>query len=264
MLLRVILGPENIHRLDLPGKPSSLEELKDIICQKLEITRGITLQFEDPAFDNQLCNLNDISYLPDDKVTLKVFWEIELTLDTASMSSGSTASFSQCQRSSPWPANFTIPTFSYELELRLRKGNEEYGKSEKPLKVTREMKIDILEKLAESMYTFSAYPSDNEYEKVAKALVVKHSCLSEPGPGTGWQGWKVSLKFKMANYRQKLRSTGCSEVQINKRQRGKQGGTLKKPKRAEINFLPDFPTGLDEAALEGERMWLEEELKKRM
>ncbi|XP_077071808.1 sterile alpha motif domain-containing protein 3-like [Siphateles boraxobius] len=136
-------------------------------------------------------------------------------------------------------------------------------KVKKPLKVTREMKIDILEKLAESMYTFSAYPTDNEYEKVAKALVMKHPCLSEPGPGTGWQGWKVSLKFKMANYRQKLRSTGCSEVQINKRQRGKQGGTLKKPKRAEINFLPDFPTGLDEAALEGERMWLEEELRKK-
>nr|XP_055070029.1 uncharacterized protein LOC129451008 [Misgurnus anguillicaudatus] len=274
MLFRVILDQNNIQRLDCPEKPSSLQELKDIICQKLEIAHGFTLQFEDPAFDNQLCNLTDISYLPEDKATLKVFWEIGLmpvqdetvsdfNFDTASVSSGSTASFSQCQRSQQWPASFTIPTFSYDLELRLRKGNEEYEKSKSSLKVSREMKIGILEKIAESMYTFSAYPSENEYEKVAKALVLKHPCLIEPGPGTGWQGWKVSLKFKMANYRQKLRSTGCSEVKINKRQRGTQGETLKKPKRAELNFLPDYPIGVNEDALEAERMWLEEELKKK-
>lgn len=272
MLFRVILGPNNIQRLDLPGKPSSLQELKDIICHKLKISHGFTLQFEDPAFDNELCNLNDISYLPEDKATLKLFWEIELMpvqdetisdFDTASMSSGSTASFIQCQRSQQWPASFTIPTFSYDCELRLRKGNEEYDKSKNSIKVSREMKIGILEKIAESMYTFSAYPSDDEYEKVAKALVLKHPCLIEPGPGTGWQGWKVSLKFKMANYRQKLRSTGCSEVQINKRPRGTQGGTLKKPKRAELNFLPDYPIGLNEDALEAERTWLEEELRKK-
>lgn len=142
MLLRVVLDINNIQRLDLPGKPSSLQELKDIICHKLEIAHGFTLQFEDPAFDNQLCNLNDISYLPDDKATLKVFWDIGLmpeqeettsdfNIDSTSMSSASTASFSQSQCSQQWPASFTVPTFSYELELRLRKGNEEYEKSKK-------------------------------------------------------------------------------------------------------------------------------------
>lgn len=36
------------------------------------------------------------------------------------------------------------------------------------------MKVNILDKLAETMYSYKAYPKDSEIEKVAHALVEKH------------------------------------------------------------------------------------------
>ena len=58
----------------------------------------------------------------------------------------------------------------------------------------RDMKHDILEKLAETMYSFKAYPKDDDFSSVAKALISKHPCLTEPGPHR-WYGWKNSLKL---------------------------------------------------------------------
>ena len=67
----------------------------------------------------------------------------------------------------------------------------------------------------------------------------------------------------MANLRQKLSNAGCTEVRINKRPRGQQDVTLKRPRRAEINFLPDHPDGFGDVALKSQRAWLEDELRKR-
>ncbi|KAK3540957.1 hypothetical protein QTP86_007366 [Hemibagrus guttatus] len=49
----------------------------------------------------------------------------------------------------------------------------------------------------------------------AEALVAKHPCLKELGSKTGWNGWKNSIKFKMGNYRGKMRRAGCQEVTVN-------------------------------------------------
>ncbi|XP_073671408.1 uncharacterized protein [Paramisgurnus dabryanus] len=84
--------------------------------------------------------------------------------------------------------------------------------------------------------------------------------------GKGFDGWKMSLKYKLGNYRSKLRSAGCHEVGINKK-RGGDGEdhrkSLKKAKREEVNYLPDHPTGQSDDTLEEERLILVEELKKR-
>lgn len=55
----------------------------------------------------------------------------------------------------------------------------------KALIVLRDMKVNILDKLAETMYSYKAYPKDPEIEKVARALVEKHPCLKAPGSDTG-------------------------------------------------------------------------------
>lgn len=276
MLIRVILGPDNIRKLSIPCTPSSLEELKDILCDKLQIAKGFSLQYEDPDFDNSLCNLMDIKELPADKVTLKVFWEVvftpaddeaslsDFTVDTASVSSWTSSSASSCHRAEQWPAVFPIPDFSYDVEFRLQKENEVYEKTGKSaLIVSREIKMEVLDKVAEHMYSFKAYPTDADFESVATALVRKHPCLKEPGPGMGWQGWKMSLKYKMGNYRQKLRNAGCSEVSVNKREKETPQRGMKRPRRSEINFLPDRPHGFDDEALERERITLVEELRKK-
>ncbi len=93
-------------------------------------------------------------------------------------------------------SSFSIPTFSLDVELKLREGNAEFEKNNKYLQLTRDVKHDILEKLASVMYGYKAYPSDKEIAMVAEALVVKYPCLKEAGSETGWNGWKNSLKFK--------------------------------------------------------------------
>ncbi|CAM4573167.1 unnamed protein product [Leuciscus chuanchicus] len=70
----------------------------------------------------------------------------------------------------------------------------------------------------------------------------------------------------MGNLHQKYRIAGCPELTVNqKRSTDTSTGnrTMKKPKRSELNFLPDFPEGKSPDCLERERIALTEEMKKR-
>ncbi len=122
------------------------------------------------------------------------------------------------------------------------------------------MKRDILDKVASAMYEFNAYPTTKQTEDVAQVLIEKHPCFREPGPTHGWYCWKFSLAFKMGNLRQKYRIAGCPELTINhKRSTGTSLGKkmMKKTKRSELNFLPDFPDGKSSDCLEGERLTIQ-------
>ncbi|XP_058258212.1 uncharacterized protein LOC131361347 [Hemibagrus wyckioides] len=128
------------------------------------------------------------------------------------------------------------------------------------------MKHGILEKLAEEIYKFDACPNEERCCSVAFALITKHPCLREPVSPDGCSGWKNSLMYKMGNYRTKLRKAGCAEVAINTGikctpQMASKG--LKRPKRYEVNYLPNLPEGQNEDGLEAERKLLAEEMKKR-
>ncbi|XP_063058225.1 uncharacterized protein LOC134451755 [Engraulis encrasicolus] len=172
-------------------------------------------------------------------------------------------------RTSQWPGEFEIPKFSVDVEYRLRQGNLLYLRDGANLKVTKELKHDILQKLAETMYTFQPYPDPGNFEEVAKALVQTHPCLKERGSSSGFAGWVNSLKFKMGNYRTKLRQMGRRDVTVNSRRRGGMSPdgehprkNIKKAKKGELNFLPDFPDGMDEDKLEELRQHLAHEMKK--
>ncbi|XP_074500243.1 uncharacterized protein LOC141772766 isoform X2 [Sebastes fasciatus] len=76
----------------------------------------------------------------------------------------------------------------------------------------------------------------------------------------------MSIKYKLGNYRSKLRNAGCIEVSINRRRSGEDDGagpSLKRAKRGEINYVPDHPDTHTDDSLEEERLALVEELKKR-
>uniref|UniRef100_A0A672HPN0 Uncharacterized protein n=1 Tax=Salarias fasciatus TaxID=181472 RepID=A0A672HPN0_SALFA len=265
------------ERLDLPERPSSVEELRDILADKFKLAPDFSLTFDDPEFDNEPCNLSDIQYLPEGKAVLRVDWKIVLTpvpidssfagdtdISSDMASTPSSVASSQGRRSSRFPAIFTVPTFSYTLELKLKNGGAAYSESNALMSYTREMKSEILAKLAEVIYAYESYPVLEDLEKVAKALVEKHPCIGNAGPDKPWKVWTVSLKNKMNNYRATLSRAGCTEVRVNKRRRGAEDGVkLKRPRRAELNFLPNHPDGVGVGALESERAWLEDELKKR-
>ena len=173
------------------------------------------------------------------------------------------------ERLSRWPPGpFPVPTFAFDVELKLD-GNAEYEKNNTHHKLTRDLKHHILDKLASIVYGFKAYPSDKEIEMVAEALVAKHPCLKKAGSETGWNGWKYSIKFKMGNYRNNMRWAGCQEVTVNS---GKRSSTnpenepshsnIKRPKQAEVNFLPNFAQRKGPSSLEQLRQTIVEEVKK--
>lgn len=75
------------------------------------------------------------------------------------------------------------------------------------------------------------------------------------------------MKYKMANYRTKLRNIGCAELNVNSLKH-KQGdrhtsmNQVKKPRRAEVNYCPNYPTGQSKESLEDERLALLSEVTK--
>ncbi|XP_051802070.1 sterile alpha motif domain-containing protein 3-like [Acanthochromis polyacanthus] len=149
----------------------------------------------------------------------------------------------------------------------LASGNEAFNKNGIPLNFTSILP-DILERLAESVFQYVAYPTSAQISKVAEALIQKHPCLREPGSYNGCYGWQQRLKYKMANYRTKLRGLGCPELDVNslrkKRSHEKAPAkNVKKPKKSEVNYLPPHPHGETEESLECERVELLNEVKKR-
>ncbi|XP_051804189.1 uncharacterized protein LOC127534019 isoform X2 [Acanthochromis polyacanthus] len=185
-------------------------------------------------------------------------------MDTDILSSDSSSSFLRCE---PWPDNFPVPEFTYNVELQLQRGNADFQNNGTLLSPSPKLKSDILESLAPQIITFKVYPSSAEFDDVAKALVKKHPCLKEQGSVSGFYGRKISLKYKMANYRTMLRNIGCTELTVNSLKR-KQGDSrtspnqVKKARRAEVNYCPDYPSGQSQDSLEEERLALLSEVKK--
>ncbi|KAK7877038.1 hypothetical protein WMY93_032256 [Mugilogobius chulae] len=70
--LRIILESDDIRKMTLAERPQSLENLLNDVKQKLRLEGEFYLMYEDPDFDNGLCNLEDINDLPPEKATVKV------------------------------------------------------------------------------------------------------------------------------------------------------------------------------------------------
>ncbi|KAL7878798.1 hypothetical protein AOLI_G00097720 [Acnodon oligacanthus] len=77
------------------------------------------------------------------------------------------------------------------------------------------------------------------------------------------------IKYKMGNYQTKLRGhqLACPELEVNSLKRKNNDEPhfkgIKRPKKAEVNYLPPFPFGKTEETLEKERVDLLHEIKKR-
>ncbi|XP_034551799.1 uncharacterized protein LOC117821539 [Notolabrus celidotus] len=269
-LLRVYLSSDVAVKLTLSERPESVEELINILKEKVKqrLDFEFTLQYEDPDFDGQLSCLVDINELPE-KGTLRV---VRTESDTSSCASSDTDILPHVpvsHRLKTWPDVFPVPTFSYEVEHVLAEGNDLFESSGKTVKLNRAQKHNILETMAAAMHSYKSYPSDRDVGVAAEALVRTHPCLKELGSVSGWYGWKVSLKFKMGNYRTKLARSGCLEVSINTGKRSRNNPdrdsphtNIKRARRAEVNYLPDFPRGENQASLEGMRLQITQEVAK--
>lgn len=306
--LRIILQDHDIRKLDLPnGIPETVEELESIVRETFKLDGNFTLHYKDADFGEDYFSLSSTRDIKD-KDSIKVFHivelptitmtltnidhpvesasetsitspdavsvsssEISICSSTSTCSSGSQdtviLSSPEHERSQRWKTEFLIPRFAYDTELVLAAGNEAYKKDGIQLNFTTILP-DFLEKLAESMFQYVAYPTNTQRADVTEALIRKHPCLKEPGSYNGSYGWQQRLKYKMGNYRSKLKKLGCPELEVNSlsKKRGHEKApakNIKKPRKAEVNFLPPHPQGQTEKSLEHERVDLLSEVKKK-
>jgi len=293
--LRVILSDHDIKKLALPsGIPETVGELHSLVQDTFGISRNFCLHFKDADFDNEFFSLLSTTDIMD-KGTIKVVYveespTVTLTFTDVNDSSPlpsddvcSSASShdtlpvsprsiteSPIQRSKGWPAEFPVPRFSASTEILLQSGNETFHCSGTLFGTKDLISLlpDILGNLAETIFEYAAYPSSAQLSQVAEALVKKHPCLKEPGSFNGCYGWIQRLKYKMNNFRSKLRGIGCPEIVVNSLKRKPSheqapAKNVKKPKKAEVNYLPPHPQGETIESLEKERMELLCEVMKR-
>lgn len=279
--LRIIFG-HDIRKLVLPaGIPSSLTELFRAIREFCDIPGSFSVLSQDVVFSGRFLPLTSIGDVKD-KSTLKVVPVKPVVLrlrpvkemtvsahsspDAAVLSSADEGTPSS-RRSKPWPATFEIPTFSFDVEQQLQAGNRAFLKDGALLN-SPSVISSILEKLAEVVFGYTAYPTGIQILMVVRALIQKFPCLREPGSFNGLHRWQQRMTWKMGNYRAKLRGClACPELEVNslKRQRSTERGSntgIKKAKKAEVNYLPPLPAGDTEASLEKERVDMLREVKK--
>ncbi|KTF74419.1 hypothetical protein cypCar_00047951, partial [Cyprinus carpio] len=293
--LRVIIDETTVNKLTFPhGFPGTVDELLAAAQDCFQLQGNFTVMYMDQDFDNQFFTLTSTDLLKD-KDTIKLVTtepSVILSLTPVNEAADSSPSVSLSQsfqddsssassdtitlqqpleyRSEGWPTTFVIPSFSYNVEIILQKANEVF-RSDGTLLNNPSITSGVLEKLAEEIFRYTAYPTGLQIEVVIEALLKKHPCLREPGTSfSGMYGWQQRLKYKMANYRSKLRKreVPCPELDINALKRklpGEQNPAknCKRPKRAEVNFLPPHPNGENVDSLEMERQELLEEVKKK-
>lgn len=299
--LRVIIEEHNIQKLTLStGIPNTVEDLVSIVSKTFQLYGEIGLLYQDKDFDNQFFSVTSTADLHD-KATLKVIQkepvitvdlhpvyesepssgntETDISLadddassqvsDCTSSSSKDTIILPDSCRSAAWPVPFQVPQFSRDIELILAEANKTYHGSGRHF-MDPSVKSAIMQDISKVIFSYTAYPSNQQILAVAEALVDKFPCLKEPGSFAGLYGWQQRIKNKMHNYRAKLKSRKYAypEIEVNTLKRKHPADAVpsknvKKPKKAEVNYLPPHPIGESQDTLEEERLQLLDEVKKK-
>lgn len=232
-ILRVILGPDSSQRVMVsPGLPSTVTELEAEIKTQCKIMEPFRLQFMDTLFGNEFVNLTSVAEIQN-KATIKIVYTSCQPQDqgedrfsfpsTSAPDDTSTCGDSTVSLSSPestssrssWPDLFCILRFIYDAEIKLAKAHVAFKENGMLLIPDPKLKSDILQGLIQEVVKHTVYPADSKFDQVAEALILKHPCLKEKGSPSAYVGWKMSLKYKLANYPTHLRKVGCPEVCVN-------------------------------------------------
>ncbi|XP_071831808.1 uncharacterized protein [Apostichopus japonicus] len=273
--LRVVLSPKDIQKVSLEQRPESVENLMETLKDKLSLEGSFTLQYADPDFGGEMVNLTNANDLPETCASVQVIYteiaedqcyqsstpslssvgSFGSSHDTMSVSSNDDIQSVEAKlRQGCWPEVFQVPKVGPELELVFEDGNRKYlSEGKKHLDLSKDHKSQFLDAIATRIWEYKAYPTHMEYTEVAKAIMRTYPCLAEKGSSSGYDEMLNSIKFKMGNLRAKMRKLDCMELNANSRKRsypGPSSSKHKKPKRAEINYLPDIPIGEDATSME--------------
>ncbi|XP_063058544.1 uncharacterized protein LOC134463980 [Engraulis encrasicolus] len=288
--LLVFLSEDDKRKMLLPnGIPESVDQLVDDVREACGLRGNFRIQYQDKDFGDIFVNLTstteledlctikviplpddtppeqtavNVSCCSDDAVSGSISGDTDDTLILSSPTSGHSS------RAGQWPKEFPVPSFSYDTEVQLERGNAAFKAKGTRLTVGPRMKSDILEKLSDQIYMYKAYPNNADVCEVSEALIKKHPCLAEPGSWNGCYGWTQRLKTKMGNLRTHLKGLGCPELAVNSLKTKATADAypaknVKRPKRGEANHVPSYPVGETADNLEMERQVLLKEVKKR-
>lgn len=153
MTLRVIMTEADIRKVVLDTRPATVEDLTSKLKELLAIEHNCILQYKDPEF-------NKLEDLPE-KPTVKIIAVLQMapipapvpvpTSDEIPSDTPRTADTEILSVSSQERQIFNIPTFSVDVEYRRRQADLLYLAEGTHLKVSKELKHEILEGLAESI-----------------------------------------------------------------------------------------------------------------
>lgn len=285
--LLVFLSQDDKRKLLLPnGIPESMDQLVDDVRGACGLRGNFRIQYQDKDFGDTFVNLTSTGEL-EDLCTIKVIplpdedappaqtavnvslcSDDAVSVDTDDTLILSSPSSGHSSRAKQWPKEFPIPSFSYDTEVQLERGNAAFKANGTRLTAGPRMKSDILEKLSDQIYKYKAYPKNLDFCEVSEALIKKHPCLAEAGSWNGCYGWTQRLKTKMGNLRTQLKGLGCPELAVNSLKTkatddAHPAKNVKRPKRGEANHVPSYPVGETADNLEMERQVLLKEVKKR-
>lgn len=183
------------------GIPITVEQLHETVKETFGLT-DFTLQYLDEEFGDYftLHSTNQIKHkgtvkvviIPSVVLTLTALNENQTDVmnDSSSSATDTTADYQTddtsvssqdtiilSPRESPhttsWPSKIIIPLFSVATETVLRNVNQDFVKDGTVLNNTR-VRSEIMEKLADYMYSYTSYPTGLQIGEVAEALVRKH------------------------------------------------------------------------------------------
>ncbi len=65
LIMRAIISEGDIRKMTMTTRPDTLEDLIGWLKGALQANYSFVLQYEDLEFDNALCNLTDLTELPE-------------------------------------------------------------------------------------------------------------------------------------------------------------------------------------------------------
>ncbi|KAK5612445.1 hypothetical protein CRENBAI_020636 [Crenichthys baileyi] len=118
---RVIVTEGDIRKMTMATGPDTLEDLLGWLKDHLQTNYSFTLQYQDPEFNKEFCNLTHLSELPK-KPTMKIIPMVEPVPVTTHLDLSSD-SVSLADTKILFVKSLKIPKFPVDVEYRLRQGN---------------------------------------------------------------------------------------------------------------------------------------------
>ena len=123
------------------------------------------------------------------------------------------------------------------------------------------LRNEIKDILVDDLLKYSAYPSKAQRDTVCSAVVEDFPHLREP-TGCGYDGLAQSIKDCLKSVRRDMAIDILEIQEVKRRKAVNCPTTLKKPKKGEINWQPNYPAGEDEESVKRHMEFMIKESRK--